>query len=547
MALATFLLVLLAGCSLSNPYVKIDTPATHGCDANCSIDAAQAYSRSVRDAYRKRLGTYSTLRNNSGAAIVLLGAATLGLGAADAHRDAFVGAGLTGATTYGLSQWFGNPRYEDVLVAGIGALTCAESAVEPLRLSGDETDELKRGLKDVLAEVATLQTAVNHMRSYEVGARDAQEKYKGKDEKRFEEIKSLLARAFRAQETADTAIAAIRSAYGDAVRLRHASHTAGYRLVRTVERIAATVDAEARKSQPDPASVFKIVGDLAAFAGRIVPGLKLDELLNAQMAREFKTQGAALTKIQVSFDKEAWKQAIGAVETQAAALALTAEQLKALVSQFSGVNVIAGLEACNLGDIAGFKISPEKLPVTAGGPAVKFTVRGGKPPFTATFIGKLPTDVALDSPVAGDRTFTLTAKADATAGEFVIAVADATLEEKELPVTISSGSKDEEKDNPGTSKDAAKPAAKPAPRVSPADMNDLASLVGKLKGKTLPGTLFVVASAMASGSTIEVRGAPAPANDDERDKIRDILLDQVEGGSKIRKQIPAGVTLKVVP
>lgn len=123
----------LGGCMLSNPYVKAPTvdDAAGGCGDQCSISAAQQYSRSVRQAYRDRLGRYAALRNDSGAAEILLGATALGLAAGKANRDAFVTAGLAGATTYGLATWFGNSDLEALFASAIRALACAETAVEP--------------------------------------------------------------------------------------------------------------------------------------------------------------------------------------------------------------------------------------------------------------------------------------------------------------------------------------------------------------------------------------------------------------------------------
>jgi hypothetical protein len=514
------LIGVLAGCALSNPYVKVPS-VDEKCAEGCTIDQAQSYSRSVREKYVERLGTHAKLRANSGAAQILLGAAALGLGAADAHRDAFVGTALVGATTFGLSQWFGNPTLEGVYSNGVLALICAEAAVEPLRLSTEETTELSTALRTISTGLPELATAVARLDAAMKNAatmRDSLARVRAgasipaANQKAIARLGAALAQAAIAQAYGIDIEQRSAAALSSGTKLRHLNAVAGSQLARTVERIVAKINEEARKAQPDPASAFKIVGDLSAIAGRVVPGVDLAALLQSattaafapeQQAKTFVAAARASSPVDDAID--ALKSAADEVYEQARSLVAAARAVEAFVALVNNVDVSGTLAGCGVSASPGLSLTPSALAWPQGVNQATVRVTGGNSPYSGTVIGKKADGLVVENPFTGDRTFTIKTTAGVPAAEYSVVISDASGKEVALPLKITAATAPPAVPPPASVADGGTTTAK----VGAA----FATLSGFLKDLSVPGTAVKITNLERVDASTQFRATVVPAPD----------------------------------
>lgn len=553
--------LLLGGCALSNPYVKVPT-ADGSCSESCTIDQAQSYSRAVRDRYLDRLGTHAKVRANAGAAQILLGAAALGLGAAKAHRDAFVGTALVGATTFGLSTWFGHPTLENVYGSGILALVCAEVAVEPLRLSRDDSEDLQKGLNELdsapgllTTDLQTLESLIGTAESIAAGLGVANRKRRNPraDIDDLAAQLQLAVTAARASHDAATdTLAKTDATRRTGIRLRHANAVAGYQLARTVERIVAKINEEARKAQPEPAAAFKIVADLGALAGKIVPGVDLTSLMRTHTQAVFATTKQQSQNVRTLDAPEAQARRVlqhlqdttASVNAAARRLAAAIERIEAVVALVASTEITGALQACGLQNIAGFTVAPTTLAWKKGVGSATVRVAGGNPPYSGTVIGSWPTGLAVRSPTTGDRTFEIKTTADVPAGDYLIVLSDAASKEVSLPLKIT-----ETTTVTTTTTASTPPAAVTAPAPAPAPVTDAqindagASLSGLLIGKPLAGLTNTVTrlEIRKDSKVFALTVTPAPADAVQKATIAAAIEAMALPSGKTAKQIAADV------
>ena len=114
---------LLSACSLINPHVTWDRPAT----GHFILQDGIEYANRAKDQYKKAVGDQAVLTNLAGVGLIPLGAAALGLGITGGHRNAITALGLTGAA---------GPRHRCL----------AQQQAASARLHRwDQGDELRRG------------------------------------------------------------------------------------------------------------------------------------------------------------------------------------------------------------------------------------------------------------------------------------------------------------------------------------------------------------------------------------------------------------------
>jgi hypothetical protein len=558
LAAAVMVSLLLGGCALSNPYVKVPT-VDGSCSGSCTIDQAQSYSRAVRDRYLDRLGTHAKVRANAGAAQILFGSAALGFGAAEAHRDAFVGTALAGATTFGLSTWFGNPTLENVYGSGILALVCAEVAVEPLRLSGDDSADLQKGLDELdsasgvlTTDLQTLESLIGTAESIAGGLGVANRKLRNPRtdiDDLAAQLRLAATAALPSRDSATDTLAKTDGTRRTGIRLRHANAVAGYQLARTVERIVATINEEARKAQPDPAAAFKIVADLGALAGKIVPGVDLTSLMrtHTQAVFELESKNVLTLDVPETQARRVLQQLLdttASVNAAARRLAAAIERIEAVVALVASTEITGALQACGLQNIAGFTVAPSTLAWKKGVGSATVRVAGGNPPYSGTVIGSWPTGLAVRNPTTGDRTFEITTTADVPAGDYLIVISDATSKEVGLPLKITETT---------ATQPAAAAAAAGAAAAAVTDVQidaALGSLNGLLKDKPLDGRNNKVTNIEIRRDTKVFALTIEPAETDVAQKaaIAAAAEAMVLPSGKTAKQIAAevGFTLSVL-
>ncbi len=130
------LLALVSGC-VSIPHVLISKPGykNDDCDDLCKLNVSLDYADRLDTAYDSRVFDNSKRKLRVGQALIVLGAASLGLVYGDVHNDVLVGTALLGTTGYQLSTWGDNKSRDAIFRKGQEKLSCSRNVVKPLAVS----------------------------------------------------------------------------------------------------------------------------------------------------------------------------------------------------------------------------------------------------------------------------------------------------------------------------------------------------------------------------------------------------------------------------
>jgi hypothetical protein len=451
----------IGGCGLASPYLRMPSPeerSRYCSDARCSIDHAIEYSQTVRATYRATLDKYSRLRSNTGAATIAIGAAALGFGVVEAHRDVFTTLGFIGATDYAYSKWYENPPREELFRQSIDALVCAESATDKLRLPmatrrqldvlDDRVVEALNALANVSSQLAGTLTDLNTMR---IDVDHRIEQVAEGDKVHAVQLDLLRRRIATEIEAIQVILDATvdARAHADAGRLAKALRiqiveSAGYRLMTTVDRIVVATDREAAKTIPDPASAFSIVGDLGTLSTRFIPNAAAIKALNdaatsAMQAESDELVGPAADSVLSELNR---------ILVGVPALRHTASRLMAqlagdvalmagLSGPSAGSDPYAPLDRCTIAGLAGLSASPsaiEALELTAS--VIAVDIDGGKSPYSAEVNGSVPTGLSLTNPRIGESRVVITLTDKIAVGIYNIRVTDANRRQLNIVLTV---------------------------------------------------------------------------------------------------------------
>jgi len=452
------LAVLIGGCTLSSPYVRYPEEKVAPCGAEgCSVDAAMAYSRATRLAYRDVLDHYARLRSNSGVATITLGAMALAAAAGNANRDVLTALGLVGAAQYGYATWYSNPPRETLFSQTIQALVCAESATGQLRFppSAVQTGESLRVQaatvsSDIDRAGQALSAAVSELQLYETSKASQAAKLPEKSKQRkaadfdLETIKGvldqkikngvdLLAQIPPAQEALNSALVAL-------LARERAADNAGYALVSAVDRIVAATDAEAQKTSPDPAAAFAVVAGLGGVAGKITPATGAVSTLKAAADASLQKQSAP--DLSPALNREL-QPMLGRLDTAQFDLATAVSRLAGLTKMIASLaalptpGAVTAVDKCTIAGIGPLGSVPAAVSVAAGKSAsLSVDLQGGKTPYHVEFEGSAPTGLELSEPGFGDSRFVVIGKPESKPGNSTIKVTDGSGRLLEIEVTV---------------------------------------------------------------------------------------------------------------
>ncbi len=137
----------ISGCAI-NPYIANTRPprtelSRSSPDVTASTVRALAYADATFDAYDAKLWEEFNRQQVLSGTLLTIGAATLGLAAGHAHRDAFVTAAVGGGLIYQLGTWNSSKDRLGIYVEGMKALACSKTAVSPLLLGSDAITTIK--------------------------------------------------------------------------------------------------------------------------------------------------------------------------------------------------------------------------------------------------------------------------------------------------------------------------------------------------------------------------------------------------------------------
>ena len=439
-------LVAVMGCTLLNPHLTWDRPQgvkndPKPLDKPTSLPRAIAYAQRGVDRYRKAVGDQSLLRNTLAVSLTALAGSALGIGLQSSSRSAedfLVSAGIVGASGLTLGSWFSSTLRQKAWIAGIKALNCAVTAVEPLNIGlvylPGSLDYLSEAIESVRTNVGSVKIEIENVISV-VGQDTA-----------------LVASARTQIQAAVAKVGSAEDSYGAGIQLHLAVSQAGPALENAVDRIAALVDDAILSTETQLIQLPNIISGLASASAQFVqlpePGIF------PQIARsEGGEAGAAivgqmmqslssihkLTKEQKEEKRiELLSNLLGAENTLRGALnglieAVTdmqsaATRVGSIVNGVNSSKSIDELENCGVtieAPVAVFKIQPAGVIQFMQGQAGNrgFTISGGQHPYFAQLLDKVD-GLTVEQPVAFGPTVIVEAKAGLTAGTYNVQISD---------------------------------------------------------------------------------------------------------------------------
>jgi hypothetical protein len=401
-ALVALTALLANGCTFAvmNPYLR-------ACDERVvkdpSLDNAVKYAVDTRQKYYDGIRDYTVFNRTAGVVLIGVGAAAAALGIAGGNTMTITELGVGGAALFGTSRVLYSERRLRVYAAGAQAITCAIGVFAPVRAVSPSLkqplEDLGDGIADLRAAFATLPD------SSEVNANPR--------------VQSSRAILVAAQDT-----------YGRAWSLLM---TSGARLYDNVEQTRGAVNKALIQDEPDLSEIMATAADSIRTNAGLLTGTTLGA---AAPPSKIKQKSRFADQISRVFDiARDVEQRRARVETLLAAMgtAPTSEALKACVLDVEA----SGLD---------FRTEPATTVVvdpTSKERKSVIVVRGGKSPYDASWVGKVP-GADLDklvehSPGGKQGTVTITAATGARNTSYRLSVSDVDGHGKVLDVIVGRG------------------------------------------------------------------------------------------------------------
>lgn len=351
--LTVLIALAVSGCAL-NPYVHLPSPEADSSKIGNSLygELPQAIDRanSYRDAYYKAAAEQSVLKNSIGLSIIPLSASALYLGfASSANSELAAGLGLGAAGLFGLGNFLYSAPRQAVYLHGARAVTCVVLATRPLLTTKTEYDALSSNLEQLGKTLPMVVTAMDDVESGITAVGDA-----------------------AATADAVTQLGIARALVGDAGRARDAGSLlraeydrAGITLNEHLEMVAARVNEEVQKTEPDLSSIATIAGSLGSWAGTFgsVPAMVAATESPAKKSVSPADVGNGVPQ-QAAVDSQAEKdlaQALQKLATESSKLADATRAVSAHVSASQQLAAKSGdVSACSIAAAdSGFSMVPD--------------------------------------------------------------------------------------------------------------------------------------------------------------------------------------------
>jgi len=393
------------GCSLLDPYVRaqqlnddVGAGAAGVPDSklpqNQALKDAFTAAAAQRKAYYDAVSTRAKVRNGLPLVLIPLSAAALYKGLSsdggESTRKLLLKEGLVGASVYGLGTYYTTPGRDPIYLAGAKALSCSIYALTPYylpdpiaeRLSVKRIEEIHRQMAVVAARLQEARVAVQSLAE--------------KDDARVK-AKALEARAEQSIESARTVV--VRS-----VDLQALLIDAGPRLRATVESIISEVNAQIAATEPDPAVILTMVGDLANSAKVFAPGVAF---ARPSPAAEPQTLVPAS-------GKSGTKEVIDALTALAAAVDNLEKRVAALRFDLDviaqRIKAAPPLDTCKVQNArGGLDVSAEEV-VMKVGETRQFVIRSSAGIPRIDWVGVVSADVVMEPPSLAGETMVVQVK-----------------------------------------------------------------------------------------------------------------------------------------
>lgn len=367
LVLCALVLVMVPGCSLTNPYVGGDDSVFVGTDAagnsKATLSNAVRYAEDTRNAYEDGMGEHGALTRVVGTVLIAAAAAAAAIGLTGGGSEAIGAIGAGGAGLFGIGQMLHSENRVKLYGEAHEAVGCVLGAFAGLR-----------GLDLQRIEVLALRM----QRQKDSVAQDLAEVvgHRGL---------AVIPEAVEAKKVLDRANAALSKN----AQIR----SAGPRLYDAVEKIRASVNKALIANEPDLAE--------------IVAGLRQAIPAHAQMIVG-PFEGLVPAEAAKADVPDALQPLVRRLAASTGTLAATVAEFEALVSGAELEVADSALEGCffdpnELGLV--FRTQPANDVVIAthqGDATAEILVAGGKPPYHARWLGQSPGDQATIDPVDHD-------------------------------------------------------------------------------------------------------------------------------------------------
>ncbi|MGV3572451.1 MAG: peptidoglycan-binding domain-containing protein [Ramlibacter sp.] len=261
----------ISGCSLLNPYVRateLDAPygsprPSTAPGQSRALDEATRAAAAQRKAYYEAVGDRAKLRNGLPLVLIPLSAAALYKGATggggESTRKLLLKEGLLGASLFGIGSYYTSSSREQIYLAGAKALSCSIYATTPYDLPAHLVESLST------ARIRQLSSDLAVVRQTTVEVQQFHDTIPANDVNARRLVQALVTRA-------EVSIAAAARTLKQTIDIQAALDDAGARLRATVETIAAEVNLQISRAEPDPATILTIASGLTTSAKQFAPG-----------------------------------------------------------------------------------------------------------------------------------------------------------------------------------------------------------------------------------------------------------------------------------
>lgn len=340
-----------------------------------SFDGAMQYADVAKAKYRRAIGNQSRLMRYLGATLIPFGAAAGGIGATGGSAAAVVA--LLTATGGGIAEgaWLTSKPEQRAWAAGHNAITCAQSAVEPLRLitaaPGAENVMLDGLVRDVRVALRELDGAVVPARQGLAATRSIADA-------------TITTAAEQSLANAEATRQAANEALTNAERVRQEAARIPSQLIDTVDNIGGQIAVALTDQGPDVQALARLISGLAQGYGQFVQvPTKATGIKEAVPTGQAGVEDERLRGLTEAFRN---------LELKRLGLDRASRTLADRVNAIAATKPLDRLQACGVNTeklAAPFTIVPAgPLQITAGKPITAgFAIQGGSPPFAVNLEG----------------------------------------------------------------------------------------------------------------------------------------------------------------
>lgn len=421
---ALAVMLMLSACA-NQPFVSWEEPVRPP-NEPIPLAAAFVYADSARQKYEQALIAEVQRRMQLSNSLIVLGAATLGLAAANYDRGQVLGAALVGGTAYTLGTWNASDPREQVYLEGAKAMICAKDAMIPLSAGATQVSAFQAHLNALGQQLRRVNA--------NLGTLEALLPASGVDKDLFE-VAQAEARGARA--TLKTARLALNA--GDQLQAQRAQ--AGEKLVSAVQSIRNLVDNALKKTVPNLSALPEVIRGLAKQASLFVPGAgdvfagKLAELGKPPVPSD---QDKRARDERATSPDGALRKALADLKRSSLQLASDASRVNAEVDAVTAARPLEALKSCGIEVDTDMQVSASQVTLTEKDTGTKrIRVTGGKKPYLARLLDT-PAAIEVRSPFMGDSTVEIVGSDKTVAGEtYTVLIEDAAGNSKTLSVTIA--------------------------------------------------------------------------------------------------------------